>query len=132
MTDTFGLPGDRVNTVELEPSLTYKLRRATFVRVGDRPVSGVVEIRESIGPKRKTEVARYAVKELSDEEAELANDRHFRLTKEGGGKFYDVLLADPSGPGYDHCDCHGHSRFGRCKHVDALRKLMEAGHLDPD
>jgi hypothetical protein len=27
------------------------------------------------------------------------------------------------------CECKGFARYGRCKHVDALRRLIEDGHL---
>lgn len=33
--------------------------------------------------------------------------------------------------GQDHlCECIGFARHGRCKHVDALRRLIEDGHLE--
>lgn len=46
-----------------------------------------------------------------------------------GGDAYDVLIADR--PADDICDCRGHTRYGYCKHVDALRALIADGRL-PD
>src|SRR5438105_1111965 len=37
---------------------------------------------------------------------------------------YDVLLADD---GRDQCECLGHSKVGRCKHVSAIAKLRQLG-----
>ena len=44
-----------------------------------------------------------------------------------GGESYDVLIADR--PAEDLCDCKGFCRFAYCKHVDALRAHIAAGHF---
>ncbi|HEX3152939.1 MAG TPA: hypothetical protein VHR66_33010 [Gemmataceae bacterium] len=41
--------------------------------------------------------------------------------------YYGVLVARN---GQDHeCECKGFQAHGRCKHHDALRSLLEAGHI---
>ena len=40
---------------------------------------------------------------------------------------YGVFIAN----GQDHlCECKGHARWGRCKHVQALAALLSQGHID--
>lgn len=41
---------------------------------------------------------------------------------------YGVLIS--RNPGNDLCECRGHASRGYCKHVSALRGLIEAGHID--
>jgi hypothetical protein len=42
--------------------------------------------------------------------------------------YYGVLVARN---GQDHiCSCRGFAAHGRCKHHDAMRGLVEAGHID--
>ena len=57
--------------------------------------------------------------------------RGFRLTKDNGGpehEGYDVFICRWGQN--DLCDCLGFSQHSRCKHVDALRHLIESGQLD--
>lgn len=55
--------------------------------------------------------------------------RGFRLVKTSTGEVYDVLIHRN---GQDHsCDCAGGTYTGRCKHRDALVKLLEANQI-PD
>lgn len=49
-----------------------------------------------------------------------------RFGKCGTGEVYHVNLDR-----YNTCDCPGHARHGRCKHVDAAVALIEAGALKP-
>jgi hypothetical protein len=51
----------------------------------------------------------------------------FRLEKFAtqGGQSYDVLVDE----GYGHCGCMGYEAHGHCKHVTALRQLVERGEL---
>jgi hypothetical protein len=45
-----------------------------------------------------------------------------------GVERYGVFIARN---GQDHlCECRGHAAHGHCKHVDALRFLVEGGHLE--
>lgn len=53
--------------------------------------------------------------------------RAARLTKIGSdGSAYGVCLEDA---GTTHCGCRGHAAYGRCRHVEALRWLLERGAL---
>jgi hypothetical protein len=55
--------------------------------------------------------------------------RAFSLTKlvgaGGEAAVYHVLLDGRR----SSCDCPGHDRYGRCKHMDSLRFLLESGQL---
>lgn len=42
---------------------------------------------------------------------------------------YGVFIAY-CGDASDLCECKGHSAHGHCKHVDALKALIGAGHID--
>jgi hypothetical protein len=42
---------------------------------------------------------------------------------------YGVFIAY-CGETSDLCECKGHAAHGRCKHVDALKALLAAGHID--
>jgi hypothetical protein len=45
-----------------------------------------------------------------------------------GDPFYGVFVA---ANGQDHlCTCRGHAAHGRCKHHDAVRSVLAAGHID--
>ncbi len=53
--------------------------------------------------------------------------RRHGVTGEGlANGVYDVLVEDT---GEAHCDCPGHTRWGHCKHVAALRTLAAEGLL---
>jgi hypothetical protein len=55
--------------------------------------------------------------------------RAFQLTKDDGiGTVYDVFVSRNGQD--DRCDCTGNLQHGRCKHVDSLRALIEAGRLE--
>lgn len=42
-------------------------------------------------------------------------------------KAYNVLLAGQQ----SSCECLGHMRWGHCRHVEALQKLLDLGKLQP-
>lgn len=58
-----------------------------------------------------------------------AHVRCFRLAKivppADGADHYDVVV----GPSGAQCECRGFLRWGRCKHVQALRVLIERGDV---
>lgn len=59
--------------------------------------------------------------------------RAFHLAKVGEGTdptepSYAVFCSH-HGPAGDSCDCKGHTRFGHCKHGDALRALLANGWI---
>lgn len=43
-----------------------------------------------------------------------------------GASSYDVVISDD---GCDHCDCIGAARYGTCRHLQAVRELLERGEL---
>ena len=57
---------------------------------------------------------------------EIAGDygRCFQLTKADGTSYHACLDGQAS-----TCCCKGHSRYGRCKHLDSLAALEAAGRL---
>ena len=125
-----------VATVQLPRNKTHSHRYVTFIRVTpkDRQVGGVIEIREAASETGKAKCCRYAICERSHPEMD-DDDRAFRLTKPGGEAYYDLYLCtdpnrqiDDDRP-YDSCDCVGFERHGRCKHVQALRALLEKDQL---
>jgi hypothetical protein len=126
-----------VTTVRLPGSKKHPLRYVTFIKVTPAgKLGGVVEIRCMKSGGKAPECFRYAIRET---EASSQEERAFRLTKPGGETYYGVCLCgEPDAPRnddrspYDSCDCIGFEQYGRCKHVEALRALLEAGHLDPD
>lgn len=52
--------------------------------------------------------------------------RGFALLKDRTGEHHNTFLADT---GQDSCDCPGGTYTGRCKHLDALRHLIDSGRL---
>jgi hypothetical protein len=82
-------------------------------------------IRERMSAKGRETVTVYGVSEYEDVEG----GRAFRLDKQGPkAAVYDVYL--PSGPeGHATCDCISGEFRGRCKHRDALTKLVQLGRL---
>ncbi len=60
--------------------------------------------------------------------AEGHNRRHAHLPlvgADGDAAVYHVLLDGRR----SSCDCPGHERYGYCKHLDAVRTLLEHGQL---
>jgi hypothetical protein len=53
--------------------------------------------------------------------------RAFQLVKDSDRSVYDVFVSRNGQD--DRCDCTGHLQHGRCKHVDSLQALIEAGLL---
>jgi hypothetical protein len=54
--------------------------------------------------------------------------RAFRLTKDSTGEHYSCFVARN---GQDHlCECRGFEAHGHCRHVDALKRLIDTGRLD--
>jgi hypothetical protein len=49
--------------------------------------------------------------------------RAFRLDKLDGSESYDVFVGADRRD--DRCDCRGFERYGLCKHVDAVRALLD-------
>jgi hypothetical protein len=82
--------------------------------------------------KRKGEVLTTAYVLASNPNGEGLAYRLTKLTATGAlaGEVYDVLLtiADDELPD-DRCDCKGNTSAGHCKHVQALRKLLDADQL---
>jgi hypothetical protein len=117
-----------VVTVSLPPNRTHAVRSATFIRVSARPLIGVVEIREQRSERSKAKSSRYALRDDSDGEY---TGRMFRLTKPGGRERYWTILSC-KGDEYDSCTCRGFEAFGVCKHIHALRGLLEEGHLNEE
>jgi hypothetical protein len=48
-----------------------------------------------------------------------------KYSEDGDGEEYDVLLHGPE----TSCTCKGNTYRGKCKHVDALTKLIQLGKL---
>lgn len=112
-----------VASVEMAGNATFPVRHATLVRVCAAPLTAVLEIREE-RPRTKSAVAsRYAVREVPG-----GPGRRFKLTKSGGAAWYFVCLA--AGGGWDECECRAHAAGRPCKHLQALRALEAAGHLE--
>jgi hypothetical protein len=64
--------------------------------------------------------------DLTEIECQFEGCRGFALTKFSPDREqYHVLLAN--NPQDESCDCPGHSRWSRCKHVAALRSLIGGG-----
>jgi hypothetical protein len=64
---------------------------------------------------------------LHRDEAGIARDARRDPSDEPATR-YGVLLADNN---QDHiCECHGFTAHGRCKHVDGLKAVINAGQLD--
>jgi len=84
-----------------------------------------------IDQKGKGHIGEYRVEEFACD-----GGRGFTLRKLAGGsdpttESYDVFLpfeetAD-AGFAWETCDCHGFERFGHCKHVDAIRAIVDRG-----
>lgn len=110
--------------VRLAETRTYKLRVAEYTPV--RSGLGVLEVRESWVEGCKIKVSRYAVLE------QPATDgfRTFRLTKPGGVEVYHAtLMPHRRTTVEDRCCCHAGQGRGFCKHLEALRELIEEGHI---
>jgi hypothetical protein len=60
--------------------------------------------------------------------------RAFRLVKKGGctdaGSASEDVLIPVAGVAGDYCTCRGHAAHHHCKHVSALRLVLQSGHLD--
>jgi hypothetical protein len=54
--------------------------------------------------------------------------RVFQVTQVRGGQGYAVVCSD-RGAAFDTCECEGFRYRCRCKHKDALRKLLDLGKL---
>jgi hypothetical protein len=82
--------------------------------------------------KRKDEVLTTVYVLQSNPNGEGLAYRLVKLLPTGAeaGETYDVLLtiADDDLPD-DRCDCKGNTSAGHCKHVMALRKLLDADQL---
>jgi hypothetical protein len=75
----------------------------------------------AVGPETNV----YDVSEIGSE----IGGRGFRLAKlDAEGEVYHVLIADEVST---LCDCIGFEHTGHCKHVDALRAVIDAGELPP-
>jgi hypothetical protein len=89
---------------------------------------GILTLIESVKPKTKCYVNRYAVVE---EDHHLPGHRLFRLTKAGGtaDKIESRYVELREGT-YSLCDCEGHMAHGWCRHTGALETLEKAGYLE--
>lgn len=110
-------------TVLLPPTKTYRNREADYTPA--RPGLGVLEVREWNTPA-KTRVSRFAVIEEPGEDG----CRTFRLVKPGGAETYYCSI-DPHRRTAveDRCDCPAGCGHLWCKHQQALRAVVDAGHL---
>jgi hypothetical protein len=55
--------------------------------------------------------------------------RYFHLAKVGGDAAGYTVFACHHGPDGDSCDCPAAYFRGKCRHKDAIRKLLEVGKL---
>ena len=110
--------------VPLPRSKSFGHRVAEYSPI--RPRAGVLEIRESRAEGLKVRVSRYAVYE----EDAADGFRTFRLTKPGGGVVYHTTV-DPHRRTAveDRCDCNAGCGHVWCRHQQALRVLIDGGHL---
>ncbi|HEY2908670.1 MAG TPA: hypothetical protein VGI99_00400 [Gemmataceae bacterium] len=75
----------------------------------------------------KGKIAEYAIVEFHAD-----GGRGFRISnRAGGADAYAVFLpfeelAD-SGMAFESCDCRGFERFGHCKHIAAIRAIVDRG-----
>jgi hypothetical protein len=111
--------------VTLPANATYAVRTAEWNRVtAATPVTGVLTIRETNRPPARVRTGRYAVVETG---ADAVRSRAFRLTKPGGAEHYGVLITLVSAN--DLCECTGFLQYGNCKHLQALRALLNQRHI---
>jgi hypothetical protein len=66
-------------------------------------------------------------------EFHATNGRAFHFAKLTSGtdpesESYTVLCVKP-GHGYDSCECRGFHRHGHCKHVEAVKAILENGWM---
>jgi hypothetical protein len=88
------------------------------------PGCGVLEV------TRGESLNHYIVNE-STPDPEAAPGRHFRLRKIGGPELYDCHVADlPELSTCDCADCTFADRGHQCKHIIAMRAVVDSGEID--
>jgi hypothetical protein len=107
----------------LKPTLSYQFRTVAWTPVHPLliPSVGVMVISEAISRTSKRYLSRYAVLELNNPDG-----RQFKLTKPGGENVYFTFYSPLN---MDQCTCLGFEAAGYCKHIDAIRKLVDKKHL---
>lgn len=103
-------------TSKAAPEITAELQ----VSIGDGENFGVVTL------GRGGDVSDYYLHPVDSDWG-----RAYRVTKIGTQvpTVYDVLVDARTGEG--HCDCKGCLRWGSCRHVRGLLKLLREGKLEP-
>jgi hypothetical protein len=75
---------------------------------------------------KRLEVDYYHVKPLASDFGRAVRLVKFTGCREAGqADHYDILVDGEQ----SSCECKGHQRWGHCKHMDCLRKLVELGRL---
>lgn len=90
----------------------------------------IITIKSNWQPKKQCykDVSDYAIEKFTCDGEDFENGRGFRLSKmNDSDDTYDAFIGD------DHirqiCTCRGFESHGRCKHVSALVKLIDAGTI---
>jgi len=113
----------------LEPTATYLSRAWGWFRAVPGTGDGMGLLSIELTKPRSRETTRYAVEEVEPLPGLLG--RQFRLTKSHTDTVYIVAIG-----GLPSCTCiAGQTRAGAesvCKHQDAMRALLAAGHLGGD
>lgn len=104
--------------VAIPPNKTKYVRAVVWTGLSNNPVTGLLVVRERAKAGTKVEESRYAVLELPP-----TWGRRFRLTKPDRA-VYHCLLAF-AGPEHDRCECRGFEAGFRCKHLEAVKALVE-------
>ncbi len=115
-----------MKTVSARRPRAKSVQPVTWVYEPHTPGVGTLEI------TRGESLAHYYVSE-STPDPEAAPGRHFRLRKIGEASLYDCHLADL--PELSACDCADHTfaeKPHQCKHLLALRAVVESGQIDEE
>jgi hypothetical protein len=105
----------------MEANATYGYRKVLWAPIKFGDLLGIMEIQEYRKIECKAYISRYLVR------WRLPTDtgHHYHLTKAGGESTYDVEI----GP-RPICHCTGYLQWSRCKHIEGLKLLQDAGYLD--
>lgn len=111
--------------IQLAATKTYEFRIASWTPVHPRlaPSLGVMTITEAVNKTSKRYTNRYATMEMTSDMG-----RSFKVTKAKGVESYYTLIAKIKTE--DQCTCVGFLAGGYCKHVEAIRALVEKGAMN--
>ena len=102
-------------------TITLAPRTLRWTPNGDdfSPTTGALEVTV------KGKVTCYVVREFPTG----LTGRAFQLTKVGGDGSGYAVICSHRGAKYDECECPAHAFRGKCRHRDAVRKLLDLGKL---